>query len=41
MLKVEELLELVAFKALISGVRERPLWRDLYALPDRSLLKVN
>jgi hypothetical protein len=40
MLKLEELIELVTSKALINGVREHSLWKDLYALPDRSLLKV-
>lgn len=40
MLKIEELIELVASYALISGVRECSLWKDFYALPDKSLLKV-
>jgi len=40
MLKVEELIEHVAFKILISGVMRRALWKKLYALPNRSLLKV-
>lgn len=39
-LKVKELLEIVVFEALIIGVRGRPLWKNIYALPDRSLLKV-
>jgi hypothetical protein len=40
MLKVEELLDPVALEALIRGVREHALYRKLYALLDRSLLKV-
>jgi hypothetical protein len=39
-LKVEELLESIALKTLIRGVREHVIWRKLYALPDISLLKV-
>jgi len=40
MLKVKELIELVALKALISGVRECSQWKDLYALSERSFFKV-
>ena len=40
MLKIEELIEHMAFEALISGVMRRALWKELYALPNRSLLKV-
>ena len=40
MLKVENLIKSVAFKALISGVKEKALWKKLYALSDRRLLKV-
>lgn len=40
MLKMEKLIELVASEALINRVRECSLWRDLYALPDRSLMRV-
>jgi len=40
MLKIEELIEHVAFKTLISGVMRRALWKKLYVLPNRSLLKV-
>jgi hypothetical protein len=40
MLKVENLIKSVAFKALISRVKEKALWKKLYALPDRRLLKV-
>ena len=39
-LKVEELLESIALKTLIRGVREHVIQRKLYALPDISLLKV-
>jgi hypothetical protein len=35
-IKVEELIELIASKALISGVREHSLWKEMYDLPDRS-----
>jgi hypothetical protein len=41
MLKVEDLIKLVASEALISWVREKTLWRELYALQlDRRLLKM-
>jgi hypothetical protein len=40
MFKVKKLIDLVALKALISGVREHSLRKNLYALLDRSLLKV-
>jgi hypothetical protein len=40
MLNVEELLELVALETLIKRVREHVIWRKLYALLDKSLLKV-
>lgn len=40
MLKVENLIKSVAFKALISRVKEKALWKKLYALLDRRLLKV-
>ena len=40
MFKVKKLIDLVALKALISGVKEHSLRKNLYALLDRSLLKV-
>jgi hypothetical protein len=40
MLKVKKLIEPVAFKAIISGVKRRSLWKELYALPKKILLKV-
>jgi len=40
MLNMKKLIQLVASEALINGVRECSLWRDLYALPDRSLIRV-
>jgi len=40
MLKVKELIESIAFEDLISGVKEWGLWKELYALPNKSLLKV-
>jgi hypothetical protein len=40
MLNVEELLELIALETLIKRVREHVIWRKLYALLDKSLLKV-
>lgn len=40
MLKVKDLIEQIAFEALISAVREKNLWRELYTLLDRRLLKV-
>ena len=40
MFKVEELLELVTLKALIREVREHAIRRKLYALLDKSLLKL-
>ncbi|KAL9398735.1 hypothetical protein Peur_007696 [Populus x canadensis] len=40
MLKLEDLIELIALEALSSGVREKHLWKELYALLDRKLLKV-
>jgi hypothetical protein len=40
MLKVKDLIEQVASEALISAVREKTLWKELYALLDRRLLKV-
>jgi hypothetical protein len=40
MLKIEELIQLVALEALINGVNEHFLWNDLYALPNKILLKV-
>lgn len=39
-LKVKESLKHVAFESLISGVTGRALWKKLYALPNKSLLKV-
>jgi hypothetical protein len=39
MFKVEDLIEPAASEALINGVREKTLWKELYALPDRRLLK--
>jgi hypothetical protein len=40
MLKVKELFESIALEALIKGVNEHTLWRKIYILPDRNLLKV-
>ena len=40
MFKVKKLLEPVALKAFIKGLREHTFWIKLYALPDKSLLKV-
>jgi hypothetical protein len=40
MLKVEELIKPLDPEALIRGVKECSLWRDLYALHDRGLMKV-
>lgn len=40
MLKVKELIEPIALEDLISGVNGWALWEELYALPNRSLLKV-
>jgi len=40
MLKVKDLIEQVASEALINAVREKTLWKELYALLDRRLLKV-
>jgi len=40
MQKIEELNEPIASKALINTVMEHPLWKDLYALHDITLLKV-
>lgn len=40
MLKVKYLIEQVASEALINAVREKTLWKELYALLDRRLLKV-
>jgi len=40
MLEVKELIEPIAFEDLISGVKGWALWEELYALPNRSLLKV-
>jgi hypothetical protein len=40
MFKVEDLIEPAASKgAHINGVGEKTLWKELYALPDRRLLK--
>jgi len=39
MLKVEELLELVALDDVIRGVKEHVLWRKLYASTNKSLLR--
>jgi hypothetical protein len=39
--KVEEFLELVPLETLIRGIREHVIWRELYALPEKSLFKVN
>jgi hypothetical protein len=39
-LKVDELIKLIATKALISRMRECSPWKDLYVLLDRSLLQV-
>ena len=41
MLKVEELIEPIVSEALIKGVKEHVLWRELYVLPYRSLFEVN
>lgn len=40
MLKIEELIQLVALEALKNGVNEHFLWNDMYALPNKILLKV-
>ena len=40
MLKLKDLIELIALEALIRRVREKHLWKELYALLDRRLLKV-
>jgi len=40
MFKVEELLELVTLKALIRQVRKHAILRKIYALLDKSLLKL-
>jgi hypothetical protein len=40
MLKAEKFIEPITSKALISGVKEKILWKKLYALLDRRLLKV-
>jgi len=40
MLKIKELIESVALEAWISWVREHFSWKDLYALSDKSLMKV-
>jgi len=37
---VEEFIELVNIKALMRKVKEHALWRKLYTLLDKSLLKV-
>jgi hypothetical protein len=39
-LKVEELLEPIFLEALIDKGKEHTIWRKLYALLDKSLLKV-
>jgi hypothetical protein len=40
MFKMEELIELITLEALISWVRKHSSWKDLYALLDKSLMKV-
>jgi hypothetical protein len=40
MLKAEKFIEPITSKSLISGVKEKILWKKLYALLDRRLLKV-
>lgn len=40
MLKVEDMMEPVASKTLISGVKDKILWRELYAMLDKRLLTV-
>jgi hypothetical protein len=40
MLKVKELLESIALEILIKGVNKYTLWRKIYILPERNLLKV-
>jgi len=40
MLKVKELIKLMAFEALMDGVKGRALWKELYALLNMSFLKV-
>jgi len=37
---MEELIELITLKALISLVRKHSSWKDLYAPLDKSLMKV-
>ena len=38
-LKVKELLELVAFEALIRGVREHTLWKNFMLYPTKTCLR--
>jgi hypothetical protein len=40
MLKVEDLMEPVASKTLISEVKDKILWKELYAMLDKRLLTV-
>jgi hypothetical protein len=40
MLQMEELIESMTLEALINEVKECSMWKGLYALPDRSFMKV-
>jgi hypothetical protein len=40
MLQVEDLLEPIAYEALIKGVRNEELWKQLHPLRNRTLLRV-
>jgi len=40
MLKVKELIKPMTFEALMGGVKGKALWKELYALLNRSFLKV-
>ena len=40
MLHMEELIESMNVEALINEVKECSMWKGLYALPDRSFMKV-
>jgi hypothetical protein len=40
MLNMKELLKLVALETLVREVKEHALWRKLYVLPEKNLLKM-
>jgi hypothetical protein len=40
MLKVKELIKPMTFETLMGGVKGKALWKELYALLNRSFLKV-